>query len=180
MRAAFVAVHNSKQVAILVPTTLLAQQHYESFKDRFADWPVTVEVLSRFRSAKDTEQVLAKLAAGKVDILIGTHKLLQGDVNYHNLGLLIIDEEHRFGVGQKEKLKKSLRSEVDILTLTATPIPRTLNMAMSGMRDLSIIATPPARRLSVKTFVRQTDKGIIKRGNATRNFTRWSGILFAQ
>ncbi|MCP3907904.1 MAG: transcription-repair coupling factor [Oceanicoccus sp.] len=161
MRAAFVAVHNSKQVAILVPTTLLAQQHYESFKDRFADWPVTVEVLSRFRSNKEAEEVLAKVKAGKVDILIGTHKLLQGDVKYHNLGLLIIDEEHRFGVRQKEKLK-SLRSEVDILTLTATPIPRTLNMAMSGMRDLSIIATPPARRLSVKTFVRQTDKGIIK------------------
>ena len=161
MRAAFVAVHNSKQVAILVPTTLLAQQHYESFKDRFADWPVRVEVLSRFRNAKDTEQVLANVADGKVDILIGTHKLLQSDVKYHNLGLLIIDEEHRFGVRQKEKLK-SLRSEVDILTLTATPIPRTLNMAMSGMRDLSIIATPPARRLSVKTFVRQTDKGIIK------------------
>ena len=161
MRAAFVAVHNSKQVAILVPTTLLAQQHYESFKDRFADWPVTVEVLSRFRSTKESEEVLAKVAAGKVDILIGTHKLLQGNVKYHNLGLLIIDEEHRFGVRQKEKLK-SLRSEVDILTLTATPIPRTLNMAMSGMRDLSIIATPPARRLSVKTFVRQTDKGIIK------------------
>ena len=161
MRAAFVAVHNGKQVAILVPTTLLAQQHYESFKDRFADWPVTIEVLSRFRSGKEQDQILAKAAAGKVDILIGTHKLLQSDVKYHDLGLLIIDEEHRFGVRQKEQLK-SLRSEVDILTLTATPIPRTLNMAMSGMRDLSIIATPPARRLSVKTFVRQWDKGIIK------------------
>lgn len=161
MRATFVTVHNSKQVAILVPTTLLAQQHYESFKDRFADWPVTIEVLSRFRSAKEQEQVLQQTAAGKVDILIGTHKLLQKNVKYHNLGLVIIDEEHRFGVRQKEILK-SLRAEVDILTLTATPIPRTLNMAMSGMRDLSIIATPPARRLSVKTFVRQTDKGVIK------------------
>jgi transcription-repair coupling factor (superfamily II helicase) len=161
MRAAFVAVHNSKQVAILVPTTLLAQQHYESFKDRFADWPVTVEVLSRFRSKKEQEQVLTQVAAGTVDILIGTHKLLQNDVKYHQLGLLIIDEEHRFGVRQKEQLK-SMRAQVDILTLTATPIPRTLNMAMSGMRDLSIIATPPARRLSVKTFVRQTDDGIIK------------------
>jgi transcription-repair coupling factor (superfamily II helicase) len=140
---------------------LLAQQHYESFKDRFADWPVTIEVLSRFRSSTDQERVLQRLAEGKVDILIGTHKLLQDDVKYHNLGLLIIDEEHRFGVRQKEKLK-SLRAQVDILTLTATPIPRTLNMAMSGMRDLSIIATPPARRLSVKTFVRRYDNALIK------------------
>lgn len=161
MRAAFIAVHNSKQVAILVPTTLLAQQHGESFRDRFADWPVTIEVLSRFKSKKEQSEILKSTAAGKVDILIGTHKLLQQDVKYHNLGLVIIDEEHRFGVRQKEQLK-SLRSEVDILTLTATPIPRTLNMAMSGMRDLSIIATPPARRLSVKTFVRQWDKGVIK------------------
>jgi transcription-repair coupling factor (superfamily II helicase) len=161
MRAAFVAVHNNKQVAILVPTTLLAQQHLESFKDRFADWPVNIEVLSRFRSNKEQEEVLEKTAAGKVDILIGTHKLLNGSVKYKDLGLLIIDEEHRFGVRQKEQLK-SMRSEVDILTLTATPIPRTLNMAISGMRDLSIIATPPARRLSVKTFVRQWEKGIIK------------------
>ena len=161
MRATFVTVQNNKQVAILVPTTLLAQQHYESFKDRFADWPVTIEVLSRFRSNKEQADILAKTAAGNVDILIGTHKLLQKDVKYKNLGLVIIDEEHRFGVRQKEVLK-SLRSEVDILTLTATPIPRTLNMAMSGMRDLSIIATPPARRLSVKTFVQQWDKGAIK------------------
>lgn len=161
MRAAFVAVNNSKQVAILVPTTLLAQQHYESFKDRFADWPVTIEALSRFRTAKEQKDILARTAAGQVDILIGTHKLLQKDVKYHDLGLLIVDEEHRFGVRQKEQLK-SLRAEVDILTLTATPIPRTLNMAMSGMRELSIIATPPAKRLSVKTFVRQSDKGIIK------------------
>src|SRR5690606_26993999 len=130
------------------------QQHYESFKDRFADWPVTIEVLSRFRSAADQERVLAQLEAGKVDILIGTHKLLQPAVKYRDLGLVIIDEEHRFGVKQKDQLK-SLRAQVDILTLTATPIPRTLNMAMAGMRDLSIIATPPARRLSVKTFVRQ-------------------------
>ncbi|MDB6062845.1 MAG: transcription-repair coupling factor [Verrucomicrobiaceae bacterium] len=161
MRAAFIAVHNGTQVSILVPTTLLAQQHFESFKDRFADWPVTIEVLSRFRSAADQQRVLERLAEGKVDILIGTHKLLQDDVKYHNLGLLVIDEEHRFGVRQKEKLK-SFRAQVDILTLTATPIPRTLNMAMSGMRDLSIIATPPARRLSVKTFVRRYDNPLIK------------------
>ncbi|GAB1257016.1 transcription-repair coupling factor [Aurantivibrio plasticivorans] len=161
MRAAFIAVQSGKQVAVLVPTTLLAQQHFENFKDRFADWPVNVEVLSRFRSNKELESVQAKIASGNVDIVIGTHKLIQSDIKYHELGLLIIDEEHRFGVRQKEKLK-AMRSEVDILTLTATPIPRTLNMSMAGMRDLSIISTPPAKRLSVKTFVRQSDDGLIK------------------
>jgi transcription-repair coupling factor (superfamily II helicase) len=176
MRAAFVVVHNAKQVAILVPTTLLAQQHYESFKDRFADTAVNIEVLSRFRSNKEQEQVLQQLSEGKVDILIGTHKLLQKDVKYKDLGLVIIDEEHRFGVRQKETLK-SLRSEVDILTLTATPIPRTLNMAMSGMRDLSIIATPPARRLSVKTFVRQRDTALIKEA-VLREILRGGQVYF--
>ncbi|MDH4609382.1 transcription-repair coupling factor [Pseudomonas sp. BN102] len=161
MRAAFVAVHGGKQVAVLVPTTLLAQQHYNSFRDRFADWPVTVEVMSRFKSAKEVESAAQQLSDGKIDIIIGTHKLLQDDVRFKNLGLAIIDEEHRFGVRQKEQLK-SLRSEVDILTLTATPIPRTLNMAVAGMRDLSIIATPPARRLSVRTFVMERQKTAIK------------------
>ena len=161
MRAAFIAVHSGKQVAVLVPTTLLAQQHYNSFRDRFADWPVKVEVMSRFKSAKEVEGAVQQLAEGKVDIVIGTHKLLQDDVKFHNLGLVIIDEEHRFGVRQKEQLK-ALRSEVDILTLTATPIPRTLNMAVAGMRDLSIIATPPARRLSVRTFVMEENKPTIK------------------
>ncbi|WP_122782097.1 transcription-repair coupling factor, partial [Pseudomonas viridiflava] len=161
MRAAFIAVHGGRQVAILVPTTLLAQQHYNSFRDRFADWPVTVEVMSRFKSAKEVSAAVADLAEGKIDIVIGTHKLLQDDVKIKNLGLVIIDEEHRFGVRQKEQLK-ALRSEVDILTLTATPIPRTLNMAVSGMRDLSIIATPPARRLSVRTFVMEQNKPTIK------------------
>jgi transcription-repair coupling factor (superfamily II helicase) len=161
MRAAFMAVQSGKQVAILVPTTLLAQQHYENFKDRFADWPVQVEVLSRFKSAKDTQAALDKMRDGKADIVIGTHKLLQKDIVFHELGLLMIDEEHRFGVQQKERIK-ALRSEVDILTLTATPIPRTLNMAMASVRDLSIIATPPAKRLSVKTFVRQYDKPTVK------------------
>ena len=161
MRAAFIAVHGGKQVAVLVPTTLLAQQHYNSFRDRFADWPVKVEVMSRFKSAKEVEGAVQQLAEGKVDIVIGTHKLLQEDVKFHNLGLVIIDEEHRFGVRQKEQLK-ALRSEVDILTLTATPIPRTLNMAVAGMRDLSIIATPPARRLSVRTFVMEENKPTIK------------------
>ncbi len=161
MRAAFIAVHSGKQVAVLVPTTLLAQQHYNSFRDRFADWPVKVEVMSRFKSAKEIQAAVNELAEGKVDILIGTHKLLQEDVKFTNLGLVIIDEEHRFGVRQKEQLK-ALRSEVDILTLTATPIPRTLNMAVAGMRDLSIIATPPARRLSVRTFVMEANKPTIK------------------
>ncbi|EIK53874.1 transcription-repair coupling factor [Stutzerimonas stutzeri TS44] len=161
MRAAFIAVHGGKQVAVLVPTTLLAQQHYNSFRDRFADWPVRVEVMSRFKSAKEVQSAIAELAEGKIDILIGTHKLLQNDVKFSNLGLVIIDEEHRFGVRQKEQLK-ALRSEVDILTLTATPIPRTLNMSIAGMRDLSIIATPPARRLSVRTFVMEANNPTIK------------------
>jgi transcription-repair coupling factor (superfamily II helicase) len=161
MRAAFVAVQDGRQVAVLVPTTLLAQQHYENFRDRFADWPVKIEVLSRFKSAKEQTAALAELATGRIDIIIGTHKLLQGDVKFRNLGLIIVDEEHRFGVRHKEALK-SLRAEVDMLTLTATPIPRTLNMAFSGMRDLSIIATPPARRLAVKTFVRESSAPVVK------------------
>lgn len=154
MRAAFVAVQNSRQVAVLVPTTLLAQQHYESFKDRFADWPVRIEVLSRFGTSKSHSKTIEDLAEGKVDIVIGTHKILQENVQFKNLGLMIVDEEHRFGVRDKERIK-AMRADVDMLTLTATPIPRTLNMAFSGMRDLSIIATPPARRLAVKTFVQE-------------------------
>jgi len=161
MRAAFVAAHAGKQVAILVPTTLLAQQHYESFKDRFAEWPVNVEVISRFRSGKEQTGVEKQLTSGQVDIVIGTHKLLSGGMKFKDLGLLIIDEEHRFGVTQKEKLK-ALRAEVDILNLTATPIPRTLNMAMAGIRDISIIASPPAKRLSIKTFIHRQDDVIRK------------------
>lgn len=161
MRAAFIAVQNDKQVAVLVPTTLLAQQHYENFKDRFADWPVNTDVISRFRTNKEIESIEKRVKNGQIDILIGTHKLIHGSIKYKNLGLLIIDEEHRFGVRQKEAIR-SLRAEVDILTMTATPIPRTLNMAMNGIRDLSIIATPPAKRLSVKTFVREHDTATIK------------------
>lgn len=161
MRAAFIAVHNGKQVVVLVPTTLLAQQHLENFKDRFADWPFNIEVISRFRSAKEVGAIQTRLEQGKVDILIGTHRLIQGDLKFPDLGLMVIDEEHRFGVRQKEAFK-ALRSEVDILTMTATPIPRTLNMAMHSIRDLSIISTPPAKRLSVKTFVRETDTATIK------------------
>jgi transcription-repair coupling factor (superfamily II helicase) len=161
MRAAFLAVENNKQVAVLVPTTLLAQQHLDNFRDRFANWPVRIEMLSRFRTAKEQTQILEEAREGKVDILIGTHKLLQNDVKMKDLGLLIVDEEHRFGVRHKERIK-AMRADVDILTLTATPIPRTLNMAMSGMRDLSIIATPPARRLAVKTFVREYDSLVVR------------------
>jgi len=161
LRAAFVAATAGKQVAILAPTTLLAHQHYQNFRDRLADWPVRVEVLSRFKSKKETDAALVELAAGRIDIMIGTHKLLQSDVKFRDLGLVIVDEEQRFGVRQKEQLKK-LRAEVDLLTLTATPIPRTLNMAMAGLRDLSIIATPPAHRLAVKTFVGAWDVALIR------------------
>jgi transcription-repair coupling factor (superfamily II helicase) len=161
LRAAFVTAIAGKQVGILAPTTLLAQQHYQTFRDRLADWPIRVEVLSRFKSKKETGEALAKIADGQIDIMIGTHKLLQPDVRFKDLGLLIVDEEQRFGVRQKEQLKK-LRAEVDLLTLTATPIPRTLNMAMAGLRDLSIIATPPAHRLAVKTFIGAWDPALIR------------------
>ncbi|TWI07353.1 transcription-repair coupling factor [Aerolutibacter ruishenii] len=152
VRAAFVAAAGGKQVAVLVPTTLLAEQHYRNFRDRFADWPLKVEVLSRFKTKKEIEAELAKVAEGKIDVIVGTHRLLQPDVRFADLGLVIVDEEQRFGVRQKEALK-ALRANVHLLTLTATPIPRTLNMAMAGLRDLSIIATPPAHRLAVQTFV---------------------------
>ncbi|HEV2110151.1 MAG TPA: transcription-repair coupling factor [Gammaproteobacteria bacterium] len=160
LRAAFVAVQGGKQVAVLVPTTLLAQQHAQTFQDRFADLPVRIEVLSRFRSGKQQHEVIQAIAAGKVEIVIGTHALLKPEIRFKDLGLVIVDEEHRFGVRHKERLKK-LRAEVDVLTLTATPIPRTLNMAMAGLRDLSIIATPPEERLAVKTFVSEWQDGLI-------------------
>jgi transcription-repair coupling factor (superfamily II helicase) len=176
MRAAFVAVNDGKQVAILVPTTLLAQQHYENFRDRFANWPVSIEVLSRFKTTKEQNVVIKDVESGQIDILIGTHKLLQNSIKYKDLGLLVVDEEHRFGVKQKEKIKQ-LRSNVDILTLTATPIPRTLNMAMGGMRDLSIIATPPAKRLAVKTFVRERDEALI-RESILREILRGGQVYF--
>ncbi|MFA7496608.1 MAG: transcription-repair coupling factor [Acidithiobacillus sp.] len=160
LRAAFIAAHSSAQVAVLVPTTLLAQQHYENFLDRFAGLPLRIEVLSRFQSAKTHKAVLAATQAGAVNILIGTHRLLQKDVVFADLGLLILDEEHRFGVRQKERIK-ALRAEVDILTLTATPIPRTLNLSLAGLRDLSIIATPPQRRQPVRTFVQPWEDATI-------------------
>ena len=176
MRAAFMSANNGKQVAVLVPTTLLAQQHYQNFADRFADWPIKTESLSRFRSQKDITRITKELAEGKIDIIVGTHKILSADIKFKDLGLVIIDEEHRFGVRHKERLK-SLRSEVDILTLTATPIPRTLNMAMSGMRDLSIIATPPAARHPIKTFVNTWDDGQIREA-CQREISRGGQVYF--
>ena len=161
IRAAFIAAITGKQVAVMVPTTLLAQQHYDNFTDRFAQWPVKVGLLSRFQSTSQINTTLEQLADGKIDIIIGTHKLIQNDVKYHELGLVIIDEEHRFGVRQKDRFK-SLRAEIDVLALTATPIPRTLNMSMQGVRDLSIIATAPAKRLAVKTFVQEKQSSLVK------------------
>ena len=176
MRAAFVAVDAGKQVAVLVPTTLLARQHHQNFLDRFADWPIQIESLSRFVKAKDQKTILDKLASGKIDIIIGTHKLIQKDVKYHNLGLVIIDEEHRFGVRHKEHMK-ALRSEIDIVTLTATPIPRTLNMGLAGMRDLSIIATPPQHRHAIKTFVGEWSDVQIREA-CERELTRGGQVYF--
>ena len=176
LRAAFVAVADGRQVAVLCPTTLLAEQHYQTFADRFADWPVRVAELSRFKSAKEQAQALAELAEGKVDILIGTHRLLQKDVKFQRLGLVVVDEEHRFGVRQKEALK-ALRSEVDILTLTATPIPRTLGLALEGMRDFSVIATAPSKRLAIKTFVQRHSRGIVREA-VLREFKRGGQVYF--
>jgi transcription-repair coupling factor (superfamily II helicase) len=176
LRAAFVAVQGGRQVAVMVPTTLLAQQHYQNFLDRFADWPFNIEVISRFRGRKEQDLVLERLVEGKVDILIGTHKLLQATVRFARLGLVIVDEEHRFGVRHKERLK-ALRSEVDILTMTATPIPRTLSMSMTGLRDLSIIATPPAERLAVKTFVGEWNDALIQEA-CQRELKRGGQVYF--
>ena len=161
MRAAFIAAHNGKQTAVLVPTTLLAQQHFQNFRDRFAEWPIRIEVMSRFVGKKQQEQFALAVEEGKIDILIGTHKLLQKDIRFKNLGLVVIDEEHRFGVAQKEHFKK-LRSELDFLTLTATPIPRTLNMALGGLRDISIIATPPPNRHAIQTFVSEWSDAVVQ------------------
>jgi len=176
MRAAFAAVDDGSQVAILVPTTLLAQQHEQNFRDRFADWPMRIEGMSRLRSTAEQKKALADAAEGKVDILIGTHRLLQKDVRFQNLGLVIVDEEHRFGVRDKERLKK-LRAEVDLLTLTATPIPRTLNMSLAGLRDLSIIATPPAHRHAIKTLVSTWDDTLIREA-CERELARGGQVYF--
>lgn len=176
LRAAFVAVLGGKQVAILAPTTLLAEQHAQTFADRFADWPVKIAELSRFRTGKEVSQAIKGMGDGTVDIVIGTHKLLSGDVKFARLGLVIIDEEHRFGVRQKEALK-ALRAEVDVLTLTATPIPRTLGMALEGLRDFSVIATAPQKRLAIKTFVRSESEGVIREA-CLRELKRGGQVYF--
>ncbi len=176
LRAAFIAAMEGKQVAVLAPTTLLVEQHYQNFANRFADFPVKVAELSRFRSGKETTQALKELSEGKIDIIIGTHKLIQKDVQFANLGLIIIDEEHRFGVQQKERLK-ALRAEVDVLTLTATPIPRTLAMSLEGLRDFSVIATAPQRRLSIKTFVSNYSQGVIREA-VLRELKRGGQVYF--
>ena len=176
LRAAFVAVMGGRQVAVLVPTTLLAEQHYQNFSDRFAEWPIKVAEISRFRTAKEQAEALKGLADGSIDIIIGTHRLISKDVKFDNLGLVILDEEHRFGVRQKEQLK-ALRAEVDVLTLTATPIPRTLSMAMEGLREFSVITTPPQKRLAIKTFATDYSEGIIREA-AMREFKRGGQVYF--
>ena len=176
LRAAFVAVTGGRQVAFLAPTTLLAEQHYQTLVDRFSKWPVKVAEMSRFRSGKEITAAMKGIADGSVDIVVGTHKLLSPDTQFKNLGLLIIDEEHRFGVRHKEAMK-ALRAEVDVLTLTATPIPRTLGMALEGLRDLSVIATAPQRRLAIKTFVRNEDKGVIREA-VLRELKRGGQVYF--
>ena len=167
LRAALLAVLGGKQVAVLAPTTVLVEQHFVTFAERFADFPVRVAVLSRFRSKAEQQKTVAALADGKVDVVVGTHRLLSRDVRFKDLGLLVVDEEQRFGVTHKERLKK-LRTQVDVLTLTATPIPRTLQMAMGGLRELSIIATPPADRLAIRTFVCRCDRDAAGRGDRAR------------
>ncbi|MFT4196309.1 MAG: transcription-repair coupling factor [Pseudoxanthomonas sp.] len=176
VRAAFAAASAGKQVAVLVPTTLLAEQHYRNFRDRFADFPIRVEVLSRFKSPKEIKAELEKLARGELDVIVGTHRLLQADVKFKDLGLVIVDEEQRFGVRQKEALK-ALRANVHLLTLTATPIPRTLNMAMAGLRDLSIIATAPANRMAVQTFVTAWDPALLREA-FQRELSRGGQVYF--
>lgn len=176
LRAAFVAVLGGKQVALLAPTTLLAEQHYLTLTDRFSKWPVKVEQMSRFRTTKEINAAAKGLAEGTVDIVVGTHKLLSSSIDFKNLGLLIIDEEHRFGVRHKEAMK-ALRAEVDVLTLTATPIPRTLGMALEGLRDLSVIATAPQKRLAIKTFVRSENQGVIREA-VLRELKRGGQVYF--
>jgi transcription-repair coupling factor (superfamily II helicase) len=176
LRAAFIAITGGKQVAILAPTTLLAEQHYQTLVDRFAKWPVKVAEMSRFRSAKEITAAIKGIADGTIDIVVGTHKLLSKDVKFERLGLLVIDEEHRFGVRHKEMMK-AMRAEIDVLTLTATPIPRTLGMALEGLRDLSVIATAPQRRLAIKTFVRTESNGVIREA-VLRELKRGGQVYF--
>ena len=176
LRAAFIAITGGKQVALLAPTTLLAEQHYQTLVDRFAKWPVKVAEMSRFRTAKEISAAIKGIADGTIDIVVGTHKLLSKDVKFERLGLLIIDEEHRFGVRHKEAMK-AMRAEIDVLTLTATPIPRTLGMALEGLRDMSVIATAPQRRLAIKTFVRTESNGVIREA-VLRELKRGGQVYF--
>ncbi len=176
LRATFAAVHGNKQVAVLVPTTLLAQQHGQNFRDRFADWPVRVEVLSRFQTPREVKSIVEGMRSGAVDVVIGTHRLLQHTKDFKDVGLVIVDEEHRFGVRHKEKIR-SLRSHIDVLTLTATPIPRTLNMALGGLREMSLITTPPAERLAVKTFVAEWND-VMLREACLREIKRGGQVYF--
>ena len=179
LRAVFKAVRDNKQVAFLVPTTILAQQHYETMLERFVDFPVNVELLSRFRTKKQQTETIEKLKKGQADVVVGTHRILSKDVVFQDLGLLIIDEEQRFGVKHKERLKQ-LRSEVDVLTLSATPIPRTLHMSMLGVRDLSVIETPPSNRYPVRTYVMEQNIGAIRDG-IERELARFgTGVLSTQ
>ena len=179
MRAAFKALGDGKQVAILAPTTVLTLQHFESFKRRFAPFPVRVEMLSRFRSPKEIKATLDDVSAGKVDIVVGTHRLLSKDVVYHDLGLLVVDEEQRFGVRHKERLKE-LKKNVDVLTMSATPIPRTLHMSLLGLRDMSIIETPPKDRLSIHTVVAHFDAESDQNRDRAGTYSRWAGLFRAQ
>ena len=176
IRAAYRAVMDGKQVAILVPTTVLAQQHHQTFCERFKTYPVVIEILSRFKNPREQKEILQRLKEGKVDIVIGTHRLLQKDVSFRDLGLVVIDEEHRFGVSHKEKLKQ-MRKLVDVITLTATPIPRTLQMAISGIRDLSLIQTPPENRLSIRSFVVRYDEEVIREA-IQRELERGGQVFF--
>src|SRR5258705_807676 len=175
MRAAFKAVMDGKQVAVLAPTTVLALQHLKTLRDRFAGFPVTIDMVSRFRTKQETKVILDGVASGKVDIIVGTHRLLSKDVLFKDLGLLVVDEEQRFGVAHKERIKQ-MRKRVDVLTMTATPIPRTLNMSLVGIRDMSIIETPPKDRLSIQTNVVKFDAPVIER--AIRNELARGGQIY--
>src|SRR6184192_3620129 len=176
MRAAFKAVMDGKQTAVLTPTTVLAYQHFDTFRQRFAPFPVKVELLSRFRSAKEQKEVVKRVESGEVDVVIGTHRMLSKDVGFRDLGLVVVDEEQRFGVAHKERLKR-LRREVDVLTLSATPIPRTLNLALAGVRDLSVIETPPEDRLPIQTRVAEASAGLV-RDAILRELDRGGQVFF--
>ena len=178
LRAAFKAVMDGKQVAILVPTTVLAQQHYNTFKERLRRFPVSVEMLSRFRSDKEADEIVKKLGEGTMDIVIGTHRILSKDVAFKDLGLMIVDEEQRFGVQHKEKFKQ-LRAHVDVLTLTATPIPRTLYLSLTGARDMSTIETPPDERLPIRTYRCRVRRGLGARRDPARTRPRRAGVFCA-